>query len=415
MKKMMLNILVMFLLLSSPALAQSFGYTSGCATRVIGVECVWFEYPNVFLPLYTGDIYLVLDPGLEYPTGVDEVYVEGEIFLTTVFCPFQKSYYEIRVSYISPCDECPEDYVGDLNGDSNINQLDLTILQNYLSGYGREPVTIEFADVNGDCLVDFDDIAYLDDFLNNGGQPPVDCACDVVDTCSFQNPGDVNNDGLIDLSDIAYLAAALEGGGSLPPIMANADPNGDCAVDQNDIDYLNEFLFNSGPPPVDCTCISPYSCLTQNPGDFNTDSMYDLSDITYFTNWLHNDGPAPFPLSNADANGDCIINVGDSKLIVQMLFHGGPPPVDCTCRNPEFMTVCCVDETGNVDYDPADEINIGDIVALVDFMFGDPSSPILCEEEADVDGISGVDVADLVYLVDYAFGDPSGPIPVDCF
>lgn len=76
---------------------------------------------------------------------------------------------------------------------------------------------------------------------------------------------------------------------------------------------------------------------------------------------------------------------------------------------------CCVLIRGNTNNDPADEIDISDLVFLVNYMFASPighAPP--CFEEADVDGSTGLDIADLVFLVAYMFGDPPGPAPLGC-
>jgi len=62
---------------------------------------------------------------------------------------------------------------------------------------------------------------------------------------------------------------------------------------------------------------------------------------------------------------------------------------------------------GHGDVDCSGEINIGDMVYLVDFMFN--SGPAPDPYGGDVDGDGDIDVADLVYLVDYFFN--SGPPP----
>lgn len=77
---------------------------------------------------------------------------------------------------------------------------------------------------------------------------------------------------------------------------------------------------------------------------------------------------------------------------------------------------CCRGIRGDIDYDPNDQINISDLVALVDFMFqGGP--PPICVGEANIsgDGEGGSEpwgIDDLVYLVDYMFN--GGPAPPPC-
>ena len=66
---------------------------------------------------------------------------------------------------------------------------------------------------------------------------------------------------------------------------------------------------------------------------------------------------------------------------------------------------------GNVNHDPAGQIDISDLVYLVDYMFtGGPAAPNF--DEANVDGFVGIDISDLVFLVDYMF--TGGPEPPPC-
>ncbi len=72
---------------------------------------------------------------------------------------------------------------------------------------------------------------------------------------------------------------------------------------------------------------------------------------------------------------------------------------------------CCDGFRGNIDGDPADEIDIGDLIALVDFMFNEGPEPA-CITEANIDGFGDIDVSDLIMLVTYMFQD--GPPPANC-
>jgi hypothetical protein len=71
--------------------------------------------------------------------------------------------------------------------------------------------------------------------------------------------------------------------------------------------------------------------------------------------------------------------------------------------------ICCEGSRGNVNGDPADVIDISDLVYLIDYMFlSGPLPP--CAEESDIDGNGvGPDISDLVYLVDYMFSGGSAP------
>ncbi|MDH3890269.1 MAG: thrombospondin type 3 repeat-containing protein [candidate division Zixibacteria bacterium] len=72
---------------------------------------------------------------------------------------------------------------------------------------------------------------------------------------------------------------------------------------------------------------------------------------------------------------------------------------------------CCTGVRGNVNGDPAEVIDIADLVYLVDWMFvAGPYPP--CPKEADLNGDGPIDIADLVYLVDFMFA--GGPAPAVC-
>ncbi|UCC43746.1 MAG: M28 family peptidase [Candidatus Zixiibacteriota bacterium] len=63
---------------------------------------------------------------------------------------------------------------------------------------------------------------------------------------------------------------------------------------------------------------------------------------------------------------------------------------------------CCIGLAGNVDGDPEDICDVGDLTVLIDYLFISYSLPG-CLSEADVDGQAGVDVGDLTRLIDFLF------------
>ncbi len=72
------------------------------------------------------------------------------------------------------------------------------------------------------------------------------------------------------------------------------------------------------------------------------------------------------------------------------------------------VRVCCVGNTGNVDGDSADVVDISDLSAMIDYLFHG-SAISACPEENDVDKSGSVDIADLQVLIDYLF--LSSPLP----
>ena len=63
---------------------------------------------------------------------------------------------------------------------------------------------------------------------------------------------------------------------------------------------------------------------------------------------------------------------------------------------------CCIGMTGNVDGDPDDLIDIGDVSQLIDYLWIS-HQPLVCPEEANIDGDAQglIDVGDITSLIDY--------------
>ena len=74
---------------------------------------------------------------------------------------------------------------------------------------------------------------------------------------------------------------------------------------------------------------------------------------------------------------------------------------------------CCQGIRGNVDQDPQNQVDIGDVVYLVEFMFAAGPAPV-CAPAANIDASAdgAVDISDLVYFVEYMFS--GGPTPSSC-
>lgn len=63
---------------------------------------------------------------------------------------------------------------------------------------------------------------------------------------------------------------------------------------------------------------------------------------------------------------------------------------------------CCQGQTGNVDCDPEDAVDVSDLTALIDNLFM-TSTPLCCPEEANIDGQPGIDISDLSLLIDFLY------------
>ncbi len=76
---------------------------------------------------------------------------------------------------------------------------------------------------------------------------------------------------------------------------------------------------------------------------------------------------------------------------------------------------CCLASTGNVDDDPDKLVDISDLIALVNYLYVPPFTPLGCLFAANTDGDPGnlVDISDLIALVNYLYVAPFTP-PAVC-
>jgi hypothetical protein len=76
---------------------------------------------------------------------------------------------------------------------------------------------------------------------------------------------------------------------------------------------------------------------------------------------------------------------------------------------------CCVGMTGNVDGDLGELIDIGDLTALIAYLYIPPNPDPVCAQEANIDGDGEglVDIGDLTALIAYLYIPPN-PAPAGC-
>ncbi len=65
---------------------------------------------------------------------------------------------------------------------------------------------------------------------------------------------------------------------------------------------------------------------------------------------------------------------------------------------------CCIGITGNIDGDPDELVDIGDLTVLIDYLFI-TYTPLGCPQEANIDADPDglVDIGDLTFLIDFLF------------
>jgi hypothetical protein len=196
------------------------------------------------------------------------------------------------------------------------------------------------------------------------------------DTCYAD--GDVNGDGVaLAVQDLVYLVDFVFAGGFPPDPLYRGDLNGDCHVDQRDVEVLYCFMaygmvcFPIYPVPTccypdtvrgaccdyqldSCLVLAPENCdligggymgdgaacdpdLCQQvcdcvPGNADGEGSHNILDVTHIINYLYKEGPAPIPYEacSGDADCNCIVNILDVTYLINYLYKEGPEP--CLCE-----------------------------------------------------------------------------------
>jgi hypothetical protein len=76
---------------------------------------------------------------------------------------------------------------------------------------------------------------------------------------------------------------------------------------------------------------------------------------------------------------------------------------------------CCQGLAGNLDGDEGDLVDIGDLTALISYLYIPPNTEPLCVDAANIDGDveNLIDIGDLTGLISYLYIPPNTP-PAPC-
>lgn len=164
------------------------------------------------------------------------------------------------------------------------------------------------------------------------------------------------------------------------------DVNADGVVDNTDICGLQCLVFGTSTCNATGEACTPELMSCELAADVDDNGTVSISDITYLVYFLMGATPPPAPFP------DC-----------------GPDPTDPQPGASCCGASCCVGSTGNVNGSADDVTDIGDLTALIGYLFVPPYEAPACMEEANVDGIGVVDIGDLTTLIGYLFIPPYEP------
>lgn len=199
----------------------------------------------------------------------------------------------------------------------------------------------------------------------------------MVDTIFWDScyaTGDVNNDGIVlSVADIVELIRVVKRMAPMPPDPWDLDMNGDCMIDDGDIETY--------------TCFISYGMICF------PDHRYPV--LTCCT---------PDTVVGASCLGDsCSLRTEANALAMGATYYGDGSRCD------GVMPCCCVGIRGNIDGDPQDMVDISDLSIIIDYLFFGVPFTGTCPGEANVDGIGEADISDLTLLIAYLF--ENGVIP----
>jgi hypothetical protein len=61
-------------------------------------------------------------------------------------------------------------------------------------------------------------------------------------------------------------------------------------------------------------------------GDVTQDGIIDINDVMFLINYLYKSGPTPNPLRLGDPTANCVVDVSDALFLINYLFKSGPKP-----------------------------------------------------------------------------------------
>ncbi|UCC45729.1 MAG: VCBS repeat-containing protein [Candidatus Zixiibacteriota bacterium] len=297
---------------------------------------------------------------------------------------------------------------------------------------GGAPSDVTAADFDGDGFLDlgiiYGDASAIFTVFTNQGISFFDTSHHetIVDDHSECAVGDFTADGFADAvissgsSDSLALLPGLPTGGFSQPVLIGVDGGPqDLMVNDFDGDGAPDLVvFNAGaqsiqmlPGVITSEIDVTMDIISPNGAEeWVMDSVYEIS-------WVKGDGILSVNIQVSRDGGSSwetittgiagtsfqwTVNNPTSENALVKIFDPTVPSRSDVSDGVFTIKTCCIDTTGNVDYDVLDICDIGDLTTLIDFLFISYTPPV-CMDEANVNGEAPVDIGDLTRLIDYLF------------
>ena len=93
--------------------------------------------------------------------------------------------------------------------------------------------------------------------------------------------------------------------------------------------YQYYFEFSDGAETVTTTLDSIYVEFSEYiPGDADGSGTVDIDDVVYLVNYIFSSGPPPYPLEAGDADCSGTVDIDDVVYLISYIFSGGPAPCE---------------------------------------------------------------------------------------
>jgi hypothetical protein len=125
---------------------------------------------------------------------------------------------------------------GDINGDGNVNGLDIELFAEVVTGVETDPIMMAAADLDGNGTLDDDDLFLMLSPL----------VYDALGSPELRGSGDANGDGRVNGEDIAAFVSLILNGTGGVPLRAEwgADMNQDTFVTIDDLPQFVDAVLN---------------------------------------------------------------------------------------------------------------------------------------------------------------------------